>query len=430
MSSKTFLFHLSSPLRGWFFAVVCVTIGLICACTAPTSLHPTTASQSSTPLPPLGERQTPQPDQVQLSETLAASTTDVATPALNNEIAELVPITYIQLASPHFAWGLDYQQRHLYRSEDSGSSWKEVTPTDSTNQAYSFFLDAFEAWFLVSEAENTSRLFHTLNGAQTWDLIDLNFSGGRMQFSRLAGSKEATGVILSDLGAGAGSNWVAIYVTKDGGKHWEQTFTHSSEDSVPSLPAGGIKTSITYDGMKDLWITGSVPIDNFLYLYHSTDLGVTWEPQSCEMQPIADSAMVDAIQPIWVSKDEGILPVRAFEVSTELKTVFCQTKDHGKSWQFLSVMEETSQQLFIQDGFGWVTDGSRLWRTRDGGFQWEKLSGYLPVGETIVSFHFSSSDIGVLVTNPSNFEKPNENKLYLSMNGGLNWNLLPTRLMR
>jgi photosystem II stability/assembly factor-like uncharacterized protein len=111
-----------------------------------------------------------------------------------------------------------------------------------------------------------------------------------------------------------------------------------------------------------------------------------------------------------------------------MKTVFCHTVNHGADWQFLSILEETSFQSFLDDTHGWVGSANRLLRTSDGGHAWEDLSAAIPAGELIVSLDFGTGDIGVLITNPSNFDNPNENKLYLSIDGGASWSLLPTSL--
>ncbi|MGB4595385.1 MAG: YCF48-related protein, partial [Anaerolineaceae bacterium] len=258
--------------RFWLIAL-CLLALLLSACDVQSPPLQTTPTPSSTLKPILDEVYTPEPTPLPPSATPTATFTatlpPTATPTPKTIAAELVPITQIQLKSPHYAWGSDLQQRRVFRSEDSGTTWKEVTPPDSANGDYysgaTMFLGANEAWLLVSKSDETSVLFHTTDAGVSWDKVELAFPGGQMSFIRVEGAKAATGVIMADLGVGAGSQWVALYATSDSGKTWTQTFTHTPGEGDASLPAGGIKSSMTYDGKNDLWITGSVPVDNFLY---------------------------------------------------------------------------------------------------------------------------------------------------------------------
>ena len=426
---------LTSKTRLWLISL-CLLALLLSACDVRNPPRQTTPTPASTLKPILNKDYTPEPTSLPATATPTATFTatlpPTVTPTPKIIMAALLPIAQIQLESPHYAWGSDLQQRRIFRSVDSGTTWKEVTPPDATNGEYYsgsvVFLGANEAWLLVSKPDETSVLFHTIDAGVSWNKTDLPFPGGQMSFSRLDGATEATGVILADLGVGAGSNWVAVYASTDSGKTWSQTFTHTPGEGESSLPAGGIKSSMTYDGKNDLWITGSMPVDNFLYLYRSTDLGKSWAAQSCEMQQVAESVMYETYKPVWVTPDEGFLPIRVFYGSTDMKTVFCHTVNHGADWQFLSILEETSFQSFLDETHGWVGSANRLLRTSDGGHTWEDLSAAIPAGESIVSMDFGTGDIGVLITNPSNFDNPNENKLYLSIDGGTSWSLLPTSL--
>lgn len=410
---------------------------LLSACDVQNPPRQSTPIPSSTVKAVLNEAYTPEPSPLPATATptvtFTATLPPTATPTPKTITSQALPISRVQLEPPHFAWGSDLQQRRVFRSADSGTTWKEVTPPEVIGGDYYsgsiVFLGANEAWLLVSKPEQTSALFHTSNAGALWDRSDLPFAGGQMSFIRSEGRAEANGIILADLGVGAGSQWVAVYASSDSGKTWTQTFTHTPGEADSSLPAGGIKSSMTYDGANDLWITGSMPIDNFLYLYHSTDLGTTWSAQTCEIQPIAETVMYETYKPFWVSSEQGFLPIRVFYGSSDMKTVYCHTLNHGVSWEFLSILEEVNIQYFFDSTHGWVGSANRLLRTIDGGHTWEDLSAAIPVGESVVSFTFGTVEIGVLITNPSNFENIEENKLYLSIDGGSSWSLLPTGLL-
>ncbi len=427
---------LNSRIRLWAISVLAIAL-LLSACDVKNPPRQATPTPSSTVKAVLNEAYTPEPSPLPATATPTATFTatlpPTATPTAKTITAQALPITQVQLEPPHYAWGSDLQQRRVFRSADSGTTWKEVTPPEAIGGDYYsgsiVFLGENEAWLLVSKPEQTSVLFHTSDAGTSWSRNDLPFAGGQMSFSRPEGAEDANGVILADLGVGAGSQWVAVYASSDSGKTWTQTFTHTPGEGDSSLPAGGIKSSMTYDGANELWITGSMPIDNFLYLYHSTDLGKTWSPQTCEIQKIAESVMYETYKPFWVTPDEGFLPIRVFFGSTAMKTVFCQTIDHGASWQFLSILDENNIYHFFDSTQGWVGNANRLLRTTDGGHTWEDLSAALPTGESLVSLDFGTSEIGVLVTNPSNFENINENRLYLSIDSGKSWSLLPTSVL-
>ncbi len=77
-----------------------------------------------------------------------------------------------------------------------------------------------------------------------------------------------------DLGAGAGSQYVAIYQTTDGGANWTQMFSHEPARWLP-CPAAGHKGGLSFLDMNHGWIGGDIPMNDYFYFYATTDGGAT-----------------------------------------------------------------------------------------------------------------------------------------------------------
>ncbi|NLW72287.1 MAG: hypothetical protein GXY37_05320 [Chloroflexi bacterium] len=416
---------------------ILLLLTILNACDVKNPPKQTTPTPVSTLKPLLNESYTPEPTPLPPTATLTATFTatlpPTPTPTVKAVIADLIPVFKVQLEAPHFAWGSNLSQNRIFRSEDSGTTWKEVTPPEAAevrhHGAANAFLGSNNAWLLLSQGEQSSTLFYTTDGAKSWKKSELPFAGGKIQFVHADNTGKASGVIFSDLGAGAGSQWIAIYVSADGGQTWQQTFTHTPGEGQSALPAGGTKSGLSYNGDQRLWVAGSAPIENFLYLYHSADLGKSWSAQTCDMQQVAETVMYDTYPPEWVSGTEAFLRIKVFYGAAEMKTVFCHTSDHGETWNFASILDEINLQQFVDSQHGWVGDENHLMRSIDEARSWEDLSTGLPAGETVVSFNFSTPSLGILITNPSNGNNFDENKLYLSIDGGISWTLLPTKLL-
>jgi len=340
-----------------------------------------------------------------------------------------LPIYSLHMFADGSGWAFNSYQTALYHTTNGGLSWFTVYPSSSgaleAGSVDGFFLDGSIAWLSLSDyATETSSILHTTDNGASWSETPLTFLGGTLFFL-----DSNTGFMLSRLGAGAGSEWVAVYATNDAGQIWEQRFTHTPGGEEPSLPAGGIKSGFAFLDPLNGWITGSEPVNDFVYLYRTTDGGTIWAHQPCDIADADPDAMYNSFPPIFVSTTEGFLPLQTFLINGTPQTIVCKTTDGGKTWQSVSSAPVQGNVFDFTDAqHGWILGETALFRTRDGATTWDDLSSSLPAGYTALSLDFVDDQAGWLLVYDSSSDSLDHNLLFYSQNGGQTWSQLDARM--
>ena len=340
-----------------------------------------------------------------------------------------LPIYSLHMFADGSGWAFNSYQTALYHTTNGGLSWFTVYPSSSgaleAGSVDGFFLDGSIAWLSLSDyATETSSILHTTDNGASWSETPLTFLGGTLFFL-----DSNTGFMLSRLGAGAGSEWVAVYATTDAGQTWEQRFTHTPGGEEPSLPAGGIKSGFAFLDPLTGWVTGSEPVNDFVYLYRTTDGGITWAHQPCDLADADPDAMYNSFPPIFVSTTEGFLPLQTFLIDGTPQTIVCKTTDGGQTWQSVSSAPVQGNVFDFTDAqHGWILGETALFRTRDGATTWDDLSSLLPAGYTLLSLDFVDDQAGWLLVYDSSSDSLDHNQLFYSQNGGQTWSQLDARM--
>src|SRR5690606_5669061 len=118
------------------------------------------------------------------------------------------------------------EQNKLYYTRNFGEHWLNVTPDgfDSADNAGSVFFafpNSSLGWICQSKIEQPGLLYATNDSGMTWVTQQLDFPCGNMAF---VNAQE--GMIVADMGVGAGSQYVSIHTTKDSGVTWTEVFIH------------------------------------------------------------------------------------------------------------------------------------------------------------------------------------------------------------
>lgn len=116
-------------------------------------------------------------------------------------------ITSIDMLDEMNGWAIG--EAYILRTEDGGVTWLNATPLGlaSVDFVTSFFMDAATAWFILPSADyTTGTLYQTADGGLIWVSSPVPFSGGSLQFL-----DAQNGWMLATLGAGAGSEAVAVF---------------------------------------------------------------------------------------------------------------------------------------------------------------------------------------------------------------------------
>ena len=405
----------------------------ILACTPP--WQKVTPSPTNTETQPSGETEepelevdTPTPTQTETlfpSETPTITATFTATPPLPEFIDPV--IFNFAMFTPTQGWAVTQDGNHLLRTLDGGVTWLDATPPAlssppsgyTTHGIYPFFLDAETAWFTPNSASG-GMLYHTQDGGLTWAVNALPFDNARYNFLDLT-----IGYATVSLGAGAGSHYMAIYRTLDGGITWTLVFSHEPGE-MKSLPESGSKNGLTFRGIDSGWIGGAIPMEDYFYLYYTTDGGQTWTQETDIAIPAGyEGGMFDVWQPIFVSASIAYLPVRA-NYPTGIQMLIYRSDDYGLTWTFQNSVFDGRAIDFSSEDVGWVAANLAFLQSVDGGLSWSFLGADgIPPGEYYLGVDFVDDLNGWVLTTPDDYTWTPLN-FYRTTDGGDTWiQLLP-----
>ena len=332
--------------------------------------------------------------------------------------------------TPLQGWAVTQDGNHILLTLDAGQTWLDATPVSlgtlpSGVTSWSltpFFLDANTAWVTPSNfGGGSATLYHTSDGGQTWLTETVPFDNARYFFLDQNG-----GYALVDLGAGAGSQYVAIYQTTDGGANWTQVFTHEP-GTTASLPGSGHKGGLTFLDMNHGWIGGDIPMNDYFYFYATSDGGANWSLETDIALPAGFSNTFEGVQqPIFVGGTAGYLPVRMMTDTNETYLLIYRTDDSGQTWVYQGMVQNGKDVSFDSATSGWIAADMSLYRSTDSGVTWSAmpLSG-IPATETILKVDFVDGQNGWVLTTPDSSTWTPLN-FYHTVDGGATWTqLLP-----
>ena len=374
---------------------------------------PTEEPSASRTIPVDPDVEEPPPTIIIPSTTATEQPVPAATPTaeFTFEIADSPMLTQIEMLDPLNGWG--QAEGMVLRTEDGGQTWFDVTPSDIFNNpayAKSIFPDAQNGWVLVEDYDNfnVGVLYQTIDSGRNWTWRNTPF--GRSEITFLDGEY---GYALTDLGAGAGSMGVAIWQTKNSGDDFNRVFLHESGYDA-SLPLSGIKNGISFIDPQNGWVTGSQPQDAFIWFYRTRDGGFSWEHQILEMPVAYEEAQTSAYAPSFFENEQGLLPVYLHGEKSTM--VFYRTIDGGENWDATQVLTArgkysifSANEIVVWDG------GETLSFSLDSGESWQSRTTTWQPLDTLRSLDFVSTTEGWALTDEG---------LYRTEDGGKNWEML------
>jgi photosystem II stability/assembly factor-like uncharacterized protein len=335
---------------------------------------------------------------------------------INLPLVDSPQLTQFYFLNENDGWGVTELQ--VIRTNDGGATWYDATPAASAQFGYapSVFFDAQTAWILISSDDTTTgTLHHTTDGGSNWNSSAVPFGYASLQFL-----DSSNGFAMADLGAGAGSQGVAIYKTTDAGTTWQMVFQHEP-GMEKSLPLGGQKYGFTFLDASRGWVGGTLPVDNYIYLYRTRDGGAAWSEVNLALPAGYESAQTGNYGPQFFSATEGILVVNLVMSSDPgFVTVVYRTGDGGETWAPGQVISFGRPSDFhsASDGVAW--GGGQFYVTRDAGQTWGAVTPNEDFNASLSSFQFASPLIGwALTTNEAS-----DPSLYKTTDGGTTWTLL------
>ena len=334
-------------------------------------------------------------------------------------------LAFIQMIDAMTGWALTDQPdaNALLLTPDGGIHWIDVTPLNSSGQRVSVDyvapLTSLIAWVVSYAGIDPEPIFHTADG-QTWRSATTPPLVGSVHFI-----DAQNGWRLSGVGA-AGSMEADIYRSTDGGATWTKVASTTAGNESSGLPFAGDKGDVTFLNATTGWVTGTIIVPNWLYLYVTHDGGSSWRQQTLPLPPQVtfpwDSSTV---APKFFGAQDGILPVFYRNRDTNAWLVaFYVTHDGGTTWTYTTPVSSTREEFgpwsFADVVHGWVAGGDTLYVTTDGGSHWTKIPPSRPFTK-VNRIDFISPQIGWAVTPAS---------LLKTENGGRTWTPVVYTILR
>ena len=360
--------------------------------------------------------------QKSIAPDLTPGLADVELSATSNQV-----IGDFQLVAPSTGWV--FQNGSLFLTEDNGSSWIERTPESATMEVIAFhFQNPKTGWILARNYEEKQSLLilHTVDGGLTWipgvipvssevagqvemayfDFIDNNtgwfsirlrsssaFSSGLLFFTRDAGETwqdlpipigEPVNFITNQVGwTAGGAAGDEFYKSLDGGVSWESAVFLNDEPGnvVYNLP----EFSDPINGT--LLVTINEVDHSRIEQYRTQDGGTTWQfisaiQMDLSGQPgIAIPAVVVEADKILVVDTQTNLLYKSDNASLDpMKPASGELPDGIVEIQFISSVEGWAKTVqsscsgekssVSNTGFS-CSFHEDLWKTSDGGLNWE-----------------------------------------------------------
>ncbi|MHB1384013.1 MAG: WD40/YVTN/BNR-like repeat-containing protein [Bellilinea sp.] len=364
--------------------ITVLMIFLVTACKpTPTPVPPT---ETTVPVPPTETSVPPSPTPIPPTNT----PTDLPT---TPPAGETLSFTTLDMVSTTVGWALTYTS--AMRTNDGGETWIDVSPEDWDDTmvpSTGFFRSEDHAWLLQTDPVDFERgvFYHTSDGGASWQRTETPFGSGPMSFI-----DTRNGWVMTGLGAGAGSQAIAIFVTHDGGATWAEVYRRDTGEPEPAgeIPLGGSKQGITFRDTQHGWVAGSVPADNVSYLYATENGGGNFQQQDIPLPTGITSAMLSLEAPVFHATLEGVLPVYAFTADM-MSTVFYTTVDGGVSWTPTTAVPIIGRYSIptINDFIVW--DGNVLYRSSDSGQTWMEITPNINLDQMVATLDFVDGQNG------------------------------------
>lgn len=259
-------------------------------------------------------------------------------------------------------------QDYLWKTTNAGSTWTSVYDTRIDTLGKLFFINEQNGWMLL----NTS-LYSSSDGGNSW-----NF---KYEFSQFFGTFDIN--FIND-SVGFISSGSILYRTTDSGQNW---------DSSMNILGTIFKISF-YKESIGFVSSGTI----FEYFVHkTTDLGNSWTLSNyfgnlsgCYFGKFEIISENEAINELWYADWVGI-------------SVLMKTTDQGNSWGsvgsgFLFTFGLTDFE-FTSHLNGWAaTQSKSIFRTSNGGVNWDTLHISTTLNENIYNFEFFNSSIAYGIT--------------------------------
>jgi photosystem II stability/assembly factor-like uncharacterized protein len=255
---------------------------------------------------------------------------------------------------------------YLFLSADRGNTWQQTNPGIMIKSLWMFnSKEGFAAGY--------NYIYKTNDGGHTWTIPDSSAPGGS---NAIKFRDRNNGFVF-----GQGHLWRTI----DGGLHW---------GASPSQVGSPI------DAIEFIDANTVIAVGDYGIMLRSTDNGVTWPGV-----PVDQVYAYDLYSVCFIDQNVGFAVGHRGRI---LKTI-----NSGLTWtQYAPTYIDMNALDFITDSIGFAATWYNIYKTTNGGVDWEELN--YTVSERIQYMHFFNKDTGLILT-----ETPV--RIFKTYNGGANW---------
>jgi len=322
------------------------------------------------------------------------------TPVLGQAILHLksgqkIDITYIHMLDTKLGWGiggLSQASDHVFRTQDGGNTWHDVTPPQPAPAAgdyivaLGYFKDASTGWVAYGPLASGSvppyiLVWSTQDGGNSWTYGTIYTSSvSEETFSPLYVDfiDNQNGWLLVVLGGGMMHEYVALFATHDGGATWTDITDPTSENEIQSFP----KTGMVFVDSQNGWLTRDAQgVDPAPHVSHTSDGGVTWTridlPAPAGTAGWFDNNACGMYYPFVISLSSAFFAMKCLDTNTyQIQHDYLYaTSDGGHTWQSSPLpadftIPDSGGALYFSDAQTGLALSRTMFRTQDGGKTW------------------------------------------------------------
>jgi photosystem II stability/assembly factor-like uncharacterized protein len=353
---------------------------------------------------------TPTATPVTLTITPTPTNNPLAVPRL--EVGSAIDILRLEMLDAQNGWGVggpraSGNSSHVFRTQDGGSSWMEVTPPEvaasesdvSSMAAVGFFPDPQTGWVTYHANLPTSVplnpvVWKTTDGGRTWKSSSPLSTAGLMEtfsVSDITFSDANYGWVLVHVGAGMNHDYIALYRSTDGGQSWSRVIDPDIDGGIQSCS----KTGLAFSNGSAGWLTGNCNgVRAGAFLFQTADGGTHWDPVTLPAPAdhpdlfTADQYACAVHAPV-LQGNQAFLGVECADMSssTGLKIGYLYRVASGGS---IDSRAYPGGDIFTLDGSRIWALGLEIYRSDSAGESWAKISTVTWEGQ----FDFVSATLG------------------------------------
>jgi hypothetical protein len=216
---------------------------------------------------------------------------------------------------------------HLYLTEDQGTSWTDISPSD-VQMAY--FLPAGHAWAVSIPVRAGLVLYRSLDRGQNWESIPITLPVNDWHLIQVQFSSPSAGWMVLQKQTSQMFSTAILIKTSDGGLTWQSL----------DLPAAA---RVSFSSNTDAWLQDS----RSRISYHTIDGGLTWQPENPPASKLALATLpADTLISGWQTVSLGWAITGSGsctgdkstpDFTCQSSTQLWQSLDGGQDWKTISL---------------------------------------------------------------------------------------------